>query len=379
MTLYTIVYASIIPPLLPQRDTQATKGDAMDNETTWPKMPFYIQSSIDGSNYALTAQSGDEQPRGVRTAPLQAPIDFAWSASADQRGGAHLQHIGTGLYLTRNGEELQLEQLDMGKADQLWRVEDLGSPWVGINAWKNWEQKINVYDSDVNGIIGLYNWCGGADNEKWMLVQETSAVTVKSVDYNLDEATKSLNLTPKVLYSESFDNTKSATEFEQTFTINKSITRSRALSLSESTTVESRYAMTLGVSGGFMDFFSVNSDFSFEKSTSTTKSVTDESTETTTDTYDIMMSVRVPAGKLYRYSVIVYNAQFQIPFTATMEFKSKVLGSSPITFTVDGIYEGVNGIRAEVEVTEVSAPNSEPTVTTRIPVEMTKVAETEPA
>lgn len=126
----------------------------MSNQISWPTTPFYIQSKIGLSNWALTvtAQSA------VVLQALDAAIDQMWTAIPDPRGGAFLKHTGTGRVLAR-GPDGPLQAVNQNGADpgQLWRVEDLGNPWAGINSLADWEQKINVYRSDVHGTIGTWH------------------------------------------------------------------------------------------------------------------------------------------------------------------------------------------------------------------------------
>jgi hypothetical protein len=326
----------------------------MSNEISWTDKPFYIQSRIDGSNYVLTAaDGGTATSKGVKTKPLQANINYLWKAMRDTRGGAFLLHVGTGLYLTRSGDSLALRSINTGDANQLWRVEDLGAPWVGINSWTDWEMKINVYRSDLNGTTALFHWDGGADNEKWTLVEEAGTLDTISVQYHLEAAVRDFNEPPTRMLATFIDNSHGTKDLVSTVSLQRTLTTSRSITTSESDTVGRKYTQTFGAKGGVKDVWEVNASFSFEESSSTTKSLSDQNTDTQSMTDTCTLNVTVPAGKNYRYQVAVYYAKFNIPFTATMRFQSSTAGSAPVTTTIDGIYNGVNAMRSEVEAAEM--------------------------
>ena len=141
----------------------------MKNEISWPTGRFNIVSKLaagPAGNYVLTFDSSQNR---VRIVGNPGPDDH-WTATPDPLGGALLTHVKSGLTLamTQPGEKLIMVPpgTDMR---QLWRVETLGDPWVGINALMNWEWKVNVFGSDPGGIVGVYHWDHGADNEKWLL------------------------------------------------------------------------------------------------------------------------------------------------------------------------------------------------------------------
>ena len=327
----------------------------MSNEISWTDKPFYIQSRINGSNYVLTAaDGGTADNRGVKTKPLVPGMGNLWKAMSDTRGGAFLSHLGSGLFLTRVGDSLALKPINSGDANQLWRVEDLGLPWVGINSWTDWEKKINVYGSDLNGTTALWRWDGGADNEKWTLREETGTLETVSVTYHVESAIKNFNDPPTRMLATFVDNSRGTKDLTSTVALQRTMTTSRSITTSESNTEGRKYTQTFGIKGGVKDVWEANASFSFEESTSTTKSLTDQSTDTQSVTDTCTLNVTIPAGKNYRYQMAVYYAKFSIPFTATMRFTSSVPGAQPVTTTIEGVYNGVNAMRSEVEAAEMS-------------------------
>lgn len=328
----------------------------MSNEIAWTAKPFYIQSKINGSNYVLTAaDGGSANDKGVKTKPLVPNINNLWKALSDTRGGAFLNHVGSGLFLTRVGGSLALRPINTGDANQLWRVEDLGSPWVGINSWTDWEQKINVYGSDLNGTTGLWHWDGGDDNEKWTLHEETGTLETVSVQYHIESAIRNFNEPPTRMLATFVNNSQGTKDLVSTVSLQRTLTTSRSITASESSTEGRKYTQTFGAKGGVKDVWEVNASLSFEESTSTTKSLSDQSTDTQSMTDTCTLNVTIPAGKNYRYQVAVYYAKFSIPFTATMRFQPSVPGAQPVTTTIEGVYNGVNAMRSEVEAAEVTA------------------------
>ena len=150
----------------------------MPSPINFPTKPFYIMSRLDNSNWVLTLT-----PQGaVVMRHLTSTNDQLWKATPDPRGGSFLTHVGTGLVLAYQlqrsfpegetpGGPLLSANLDTADPKQLWRCEDLGFGSSGINAFLDWERKINIYHSDPNGTVGLYKWDNGS-NEKWILFQE---------------------------------------------------------------------------------------------------------------------------------------------------------------------------------------------------------------
>ncbi len=323
----------------------------MSNEISWPAKPFYIQSKIGLSNWALavTAQ------RAVVMQELQSRIDQLWAATPDQRGGAFLKHVGTGLVLFR-GADQHLQAVNQNGSDpaQLWRVEDLGQPWVGINSRTDWEQKINVYGSDVHGTIGTWHWDGGADNEEWRLVEESGAVTIDAIVYDTSKAVADLGRPPSRCAATTVDNTRSGVPDTSTYTLARSVTTTRSFTNSESDTTGHKYTQTFGVKGGIDKVVEVSASASFEELDSKTISITSQTTDSETTTDTVSTSVNVPAGKKYRYQVMVYYGKVSVPYTAQLTFQSVVPGAAPVHFEQKGMFEGINATGVAIEVADIT-------------------------
>jgi hypothetical protein len=333
----------------------------MSNETAFPTGPFYIQSKINFSNWALTTDGTN-----VKLTPLVGGIEHLWAAAPDSRGGAILKHIQTGKVLTVTTTklpppwnfdfptDLSMAPLDPANGLQLFRVEDLGDNWRGINLLSNWEMKINVYNSDVHGKIAPYHWDGGAPNEEWRLIAETSTVTTESVEYDLKGATTNLNLPPVVSDQSDQDNKTSSGALTGSINLTQSTTTSRSITNSTSDTTGRVYTQTFGAKGGIDKVFEVSGSASFSESSSKTIAYSDTSTDSKTDSHSIVVNINVPPAKKYRYSILVFNGKCSIPYTAHMLFQSVVPGAVPYRFVSKGVYTGVNAIRSEVTSSDIT-------------------------
>ena len=60
-------------------------------ETEFPTKPFYIQSKINMSNWALTVENGQ-----IKTKPIRGNVNFLWTARKDPRGGKYQLVIYSG-------------------------------------------------------------------------------------------------------------------------------------------------------------------------------------------------------------------------------------------------------------------------------------------
>lgn len=339
---------------------------AQGNEIEFPDKPFYIDSRLNTGD-SLTVNANNQ----IKTQARVANAQFQWIAKPDvSLHGYVLVHLGTGNVLTRSNDSLSLAALSTGNRDQLWRIESLDGPWCAINSNADWEKKINVYGSDLNGTIGLWRWDGG-DNEKWSIRKEEGELTVDSIEYHVDRAVKDFNQPPTKLAATFIDNSAGSVPITSTVSLARTVTTSRTVTTTESNTVANRYVQSFGAKGGVKDVWEVNASFQFEQSSSKTISLSDSKTDTTSDTDTTTLQVVVPAGKRYRYQIAVYYAHFSIPFTAHMTFRSNVAGAQPQSLTVDGTYDGVSGMRSEVEVAEMpavsAAPQAQPQTVERLP------------
>jgi hypothetical protein len=326
-------------------------------ETAFPTKPFYIQSKIGMSNYALTVESGQ-----IKTRAIQGNVNFLWSAQPDKRGGSVLTNIGSGLVLTAQlitpfpmfptvkfpGGPLLAQGPDPSSALQLFRAEDLGGNWRGINSVINWEMKVNVYGSDVNGTVGLYKWDGGANNEEWLLIEESAQVETVSIDYHTNLAKVDLSLPPKWGDVSPWDNRQGAVPLTGNTTITSTVTDSKQITNSVSDTTGKKYTQTFGMKGGVDKVWEASASASFEESSSQTISFTDSATHTTTETISKTVNYNVPPGKKYEYQLLIHMGKVDVPYTAHMRFQSVVPGSTPVLFDSEGVFTGVNQTQSEV-------------------------------
>lgn len=350
-------------------------------ETSFPTKPFYIQSKINMSNWALTVEGGQ-----IKTRPLQGNVNFLWTAEPDRRGGSVLTHLGSGLVLTAQlipfpfapqmkipGGALLARGKDASLSQQLFRAEVLDGNWRGINSLLNWEAKVNVYGSDPNGTVGLYHWDGGAPNEEWLLAEETAQVETVSVDYHKDLAKVDLSLPPRFGDVSPWDNRQGAVPLTGSTTITTSVTDSRQITNSTSDTTGMKYTQTFGMKGGIDKVFEVNASASFEESSSKTISYSDQQTHTSTETITKAVNYNVPAGKKYGYQMLIKFGKCEVPYTAHMKFQSAVAGSNPVYFDTQGVYTGVNQTETDVVVVDLTANVAAPSFVAQLDAPTVKV------
>jgi hypothetical protein len=337
-------------------------------EIDFPAKPFYIQSKINLSNWALTVEGGQ-----IKTKQLQGNVNFLWTARKDPRGGSVLTNIGSGLVLTAKlqtikpspflppikyvGGPLEARALDPTAPEQLFRAATLDGDWREINALLNWEMKINVYGSDPNGTIGLFRWDGGAPNESWLLREETAEVETVSIEYNKDLARVDLSLPPKFGDVSVWDNRKGTSPLTGTTSISSKMTKTRQITNSTSDTTGQKYTQTFGMKGGIDKVFEVTASASFEESSSKTIAYSDQTTHTNEETITKTVNYNVPPGQKYQYQLVINVGSCDVPYTAHMKFQSAVTGSQPAFFDTQGVFKGMNQTGSEVVVTDVTTPS----------------------
>jgi hypothetical protein len=338
-------------------------------KTDFPGKPFYIQSKVNLSNWALTVEDGL-----IKTRPIQGNVNFLWTAKEDPRGGSVLTNIGSGLVLTAQlvdvilplgnlpglnlkapGGPLLAKVFDPAESLQLFRAEVLDGPWRAINSLQNWEKKVNVFGSDLNGTIGLYQWDGGAPNEEWLLVEETTQVETVSIVYHKDLAKIDLSLPPTFGDASPWDNRQGKVPLTGSTTITSTATDSRQITNSTSDTTGKKYTQTFSVKGGIGKVFEVTASGSFEESSSKTISYSHQSTHTTTETITKVVNYDVPPGKKYKYQMVIHSGRCEVPYTAHMKFQSAVVsGSQPVFFDTEGVFTGVNETESDVVIADVT-------------------------
>jgi hypothetical protein len=339
----------------------------MPTEIQFPTKPFYIMSKISRSNWVLTIT-----PQGkVALERLKGTVDQAWTATPDPRGGAILRHVSTGKVLACEIEHisvpglveidvpagpLKAADLDAGDARQLWRAEDVGDSWSAINTLLQWEAKINVYQSDVHGIVGIYQWDDGADNEEWRLTAEAGELTVDSVVYDMSKAVADLGMPPSHCTAITVDNTLSDTTVTSTYTLARTVTTQRSITNTESDTTGQKYTQTFSAKGGIAKVVEVTATASFEQTDSKTISLTDQKVNTESVTDTITTQLTVPANKKYAYNVVVYYGKVTVPYTAYLTFQSTTAGAKPVKLTVQGVFTGVNKVNNEIVVRDITSP-----------------------
>jgi hypothetical protein len=334
-----------------------------NNPIDFPTKRFYIMSKIGGSNWVLTLA-----PDGaVLMRQLTGTIDQLWTATPDPRGGAFLRHVSTDRVLACQlvqkwpigdvpGGSLVATNLNASDPKQLWRREDLGGSWSAINAFLDWEGKVNVYDSNVlfANTVGIFHWDGGAPNEEWNLIEETGEITVDSIKYDLAKAVADLGIPPSQNAATTVDNTLGGISAPTTYSLNRTITTQTSVTHSESDTTAQKYTQTFSIKGGIDEIVKVSASASFEESASKTMSLTDQKTNTETVNDSIRVQVAVPPGKIYSLSVLVFYGKVTVPYTAQLTFHSSTVGAAPVPITTNGLFTGVNSTNSKIVIADIT-------------------------
>jgi hypothetical protein len=324
-------------------------------ERAWPTQPFYIQSFLDGSNYAMTfwqrpVDGTIEDNVGLR--PLTPGVWHLWKALPDPRGGAFLQHVGTGYFLTRVGNQLRLGPMEYNNRHQLWCADELEWPGrVGIRAQSDWGVSWDVYYNDVNGRVGMWGTNNNRWNQQWILIPEVGGLEVTKVTYDLAAAIKNFNEPPSRMAALVVRNPSNSIVMEVSKKLERSVTKSRTISLEITDARTLTYSQTFSVSAS-LGAWEASSEFKFEQSYTKSTTLSNSTTESETMTEEVTVSGAIPPGKTWSFQLAVYYAKFRIPFTAQMRFRSSLPGSPTEDLTVSGWYDGVNGVKTEVEVNE---------------------------
>ncbi|KRA66263.1 hypothetical protein ASD79_02995 [Caulobacter sp. Root655] len=341
----------------------------MPTEIKFPAKPFYIMSKIARSNWGLTIT-----PEGkVVLEALKGTVDQVWTATPDPRGGAILRHVSTGKVLACQMQHISIPglieidlpagplkavDLDASDAKQLWRAEEVSGDWSAINTLLQWEAKINVFDSDVHGTVGVYRWDGGADNEEWRLIAEAGELTVDSVTYDMSKAVPDLGMPPSHCTGTTVDNTLGGTTVTSTYSLARTVTTQRSLTNARTDTTGHKYTQTFSAKGGVAKVVEVTASASFEQTDSTTLSLTDQKVNTESVVDTIATQVSVPAGKKYAYHIVVYYGKVTVPYTAHLTFQSTTPGAKPVKLTVEGVFVGVNKVDNEIVIRDVTSPKA---------------------
>jgi hypothetical protein len=232
-------------------------------------------------------------------------------------------------------------------------------PWIRICPATLAFKHVCVLDNDPNkDVVGWTNVIGeGGDEALWNLIPETGTLAFKSIDYDLKQATSNLGVAPRYFEDDTIENTTD-TPLTGSKQFSWQTSKSRTLTNSYSQTSASTFTQTFGIKGGIKDVVEVSESSTFSTSQSDTEAQTDGTTTTETHTEVTTINWNVPAHKTYQYAVKESAGKVSVPYTATATFKSSVAGIHPRDITIQGIFEGVNVVRTEIEVRNITDSDS---------------------
>lgn len=351
-------------------------------DIAWPKTPFYLMSKVGLADYVLTFDPPDGAltPAQVVLRPLTATIDQLWVAIPDQRGGAQLKHVNSGLALGCSLGTLPPpfgrvsipvgpvvgEAHDQSKGTQLWVLQDEPRDnWQRVTSLlKTSDSFWAVSEGGLGGSLSLGGW-DDAGPDDFKCIEETGQVTVTDVTYDLASATSNLSVPPVDCDSNTYVN-NGDTPMIQTVTLERTITESSEFTTNESDTTATKYTQTFEVTGDF-GLVNVKASAQFEESKSTTQGWSTNTVKTNTDTTRQATQINVPAGKTYEYHIVVSYGKVNVPYKATLTFQSSVPDKPKVTFPTEGFFNGLNATNTTVVVTKVTGPTSTTVKTVHVP------------
>lgn len=351
----------------------------------WPTQFFYIVSQAQSQNQALAVDDNHT----LQLRPLAGRFEELWKAEPDLvrssagKECARIVHLASRQALTLPAllPPLSLVPLpavmkDIDHVDgraQLFFTDHSSvaqGNWYLWRPWINKDYAVGRVDTMANQATAKESLLQAALDLKqrpqrpgetgngfaWQCLPETGHVTLVSADYDLTHATADLAVVPPVETGTiDIDNTAGGATVTSTYQLQRSVSQQYSITNSTSDTTSQQYTQTFSVEGTIGEVVKVSASASFEESYSQSVSLTDEKGHATTNTDTVGVQVNVPPGKKYRYSLSVFYGKVQVPYSAKMAFRSAVPGLPPVPFTQTGVFEGVNATRTEIAVADVTS------------------------
>jgi hypothetical protein len=300
-----------------------------------------------GFALALTAgPDGDVNDEGADNRVYVKNLDYSnplqnWEFRQARPDGAFaLINKARGLCIARDsnqqGANLILVGVDQIAINDLavWRHDNVQGTYNAINSYADWEQKINIPGNgpyfDGQKLV-TWEWGGGDPNELWVGVSDASTVTIKSIDFSIDQGVIQ-DEDPLVSGIQTVVN-NTAQDQEQTLSFSfiqshtYSFTQERGLKVSESI----EFKAGLPLLGESKIAITVEGSWKFSE----TDGQSDE-TEV-----NVKVPVRVGAFSATQVSVIALRAKLNVPFNAVVRY-DYADGSVEEKLT-SGLFTGVNG------------------------------------
>jgi len=327
---------------------------------------FYIQSEVGNSDWVLS-RNPDNQ---VRLAHKTGAIGQLWMREDDPRGGFFLVNAENGQVLNQTrpqGGEVTLEPKRLGNAAMLWSVEPYRGQWSGINAFNDWEQKLNLagngpYDESTRVI--LWEYSNKAPNECWQLIPDTGLIAVESITYDMSQARVS-RVEPALCEATSIDNRRGEVTLETSVKLARSVTSSRQFSSSTATSETVRIAEKVGVKLVVEKIVEFSGEMAVERTTGKTTTFGEQSTQTTTVSDEVTVAVKVPPHVRYEYMVRISYGKVSVPYSAQV---SRVLPDNTKAYSdISGVYTNVSSTNYDIVAVDVTSGVARPAETLAAP------------
>ncbi|MEZ4448445.1 MAG: RICIN domain-containing protein [Nannocystaceae bacterium] len=283
---------------------------------------FFILSKARGPGnaaLALGAASGDRDAVVV-THSYQDERQM-WEKrprQASNPGVFGLVNKATGTCLARasadNGAALILASTSRIGNDDLavWQDDTVGGLYNALTSVQDWEQKVNIYGDGpyTSGSRCIsWHWDGGSDNELWRFAAANPHVTLKRIEFLLDQG-QATEMPPLVVYRTRLVNATS-TEQDQTFSYSTSKTRSETYSASAALELSVGYQVEVSAPVGFKTTMTLGAKV--------TTTITFGKTEESSETVSLSAPVKVPPNTAVNAQALMMHAQIDVPFRAIYE------------------------------------------------------------
>ncbi|MBU8895758.1 aerolysin family beta-barrel pore-forming toxin [Corallococcus sp. M34] len=293
--------------------------------------------SRNGDSLALSAHNGNDS---VTVKVLNYADDLQLRELRSARDGSAFAMVNkkTGKALSRasneQGASLVMKGVDKIDTDDLavWGNEGRET-YNPIYSYADNEQKINILGNgpyDPGHQVVTWEWSGGSDNEKWCQKTDVRKVTVKNINYSLNSALIT-ELSPKLAATQTATNT-TGTDQEQKFTFRfteghrYSFTHETGLTVSK----EIEFKLEIPMLGNSRVTFMAEGTWKFGQK------------QESTDEHEVSheLTVKVPAHTCIQASVMMLQANVNVPYTAELEYV--YADNSVQTVTTTGHFNGVN-------------------------------------
>jgi hypothetical protein len=321
---------------------------------------FYIQSRVHNADWVLA-----RTPTGrVRLAHKTGELGQLWRRLDDRREGFFLVNVETDEVLTQTrfeGGEVVLKQKNISDPLMLWRLDRMdGGAWIGLTAFTDWEQKLNLAGNgpyNESTLVCMWGYSGGAPNERWQMIPDTCEMVVESLRYDLANA-RMPDLKPELCVATAVDNRDGTTQIETTVELTRARKVTRRFTYNSSVSEVVTIAHKLGAKLTFDAVVELSGEIAVEKKLQTGFTVGEETESSTADSDKLTARVKVPGGRHYEFMVRVYYGTVSVPYTATI---SRVLpdGSRKNT-TITGTYTNMNAVKNEIVARDLTNGTPQP-------------------